>query len=114
MPTPTAPVARQFDDVFDKIASAFVTASPSAITNGTTGSVTLTVPGVAADGTWESLVETTTAATLNVAGVILGSQVTAANTVVITIYNGSGGTITPTASSKYVVIVGHLNVRFYQ
>lgn len=114
MPTPTAPAARQFDDVFDKIASGFVTASPGAITSGSSGSVTITVPGVAADGTWESLVETTTAATLNVAGVVLGSQVTAANTVVITIANLSGGTITPTASSKYVVVVGHLNQRFYQ
>lgn len=112
MPTPTAPVARQFDDVFDRIASAHVTASPGAIASGAFGSVSITVPGVVADGTWESFFETSTAANINVAGVILASSVTAANTVVITIYNISGGSITPTAGSQYTVIVGHANSRF--
>lgn len=112
MPTPTSPVARQFDDVLDRIASAHVTASPGAIASGAIGSVTLTIPGVVADGTWESFFETTSAPNLNVAGVILASSVTAANTVTITIFNISGSSITPTAGAQYTVIAGHANQRF--
>lgn len=114
MPTPTAPVARQFDDVFDKIASGFATASITAIASGASGSTTIAIPGVAADGTWEVIVANTTAATLNVAGVIVQGEVTGANTVTVTVANLSGASITPTASSKYLVIVAHLNQRFYQ
>lgn len=114
MPTPTAPVARQFDDVFDRVASGFATASPTAIANGASGSVSITIPGLTFDGTWEGLVANTTAANLNVAGVILSAEVTAANTATITIFNGSGASITPTASSRYVAVMFHMNVRFYQ
>lgn len=112
MPTPTSPVARQFDDCFSRIASGYSTASPTAITNGTVGSVSITVPGVTTDGSWEPFIETTNAANLNVAGVNLFATVSAANTVTMSIFNASGGTITPTASSKYYVVLGRANIRF--
>lgn len=112
MPTPTAAVGRQFDDVFTKIASGYTIASPTAIANGATSTVAITIPGVALDGTWEAFVETTSATNLNVAGVNLFATVTAANTVTMTILNNSGGSITPTASSKYIAVLGKLNPRF--
>lgn len=112
MAATNSPVARQFDDVFTKIAGGYTVSSPTAIASGSFANVTVTVPGVAADGTWEVLSETTTAATLNVAGVQITSNVTGANTVTMTIENGSGASITPTASSKYIVVVGQLHNRF--
>jgi hypothetical protein len=113
MATTNIGVGRTYDDVFQKIASGWVTASPSAIASGSMGSVTITVPGVAADGSWEVTAETTNAPNLNVAGVIFYGTVSAANTVTLTIFNISGGSITPTAGSKYIVICGQMNPRFY-
>lgn len=103
-----APQRRQFQDFFRSLASGYATASPTAIASGASGSVAITVPGVAPDGTWEVIAEFTNATNLNVAGVILSAAVTAANTVTMTIGNLSGGSITPTASSKYTVIVAKI------
>lgn len=103
-----APQRRQFQDFFTQLASGWATASPGAIASGASGSVAITVPGVANDGTWEIIAEITTAANLNVAGVVLYGTVSAANTVTLTIANLSGGAITPTASSKYTVIAAKL------
>lgn len=107
-----APQRRQFPDVFTNIASGYAVASPTAITTGSTGSVAISVPGVTVGGFWEALAELTSAATLNVAGVNLYATVTAAGVVTMTIQNNSGGTITPTASSKYVVVLGQLDTKF--
>jgi|SRR6185312_10055284 len=107
-----APQRRQYQDVFTQIASGWATASPGAIASGASGSVTITVPGVAADGTWEVISETTNAANLAVAGVLITGTVSAANTVILTIANLSGGSITPTAASKYVAVCGKLDPRF--
>lgn len=103
-----APQRRQFQDFFTQLAAGYVTASPTAIASGAAGSVDVTVPGVATDGTWEVIAEFTNATNLNVAKVVLSAAVTAANTVTVTIFNISGGSITPTANSKYTVIAAKI------
>ena len=112
MANPQSKQRRQFQDVFSEIASGFTVASPTAIANGAIGSVSISVPGVTNDGTWEPLAELTNASNLAVAGVNLYASVSAANTVTMTIQNNSGGSITPTASSKYIVVLGHVSEKF--
>lgn len=112
MATNNPNLRRQFPDVFDLVAGGWATASPGAIANNASGSVAITVTGVDTSGAWCEVAVSTTATNLQVAGVSFQAQATAANTVTLTITNNSGGSITPTASSKYIVVMGKLNVRF--
>lgn len=109
MASTSGPVRRQYNDIFDNISHASATATVSGVTTGTTGTLAVTVPGVAADGTWEVIAETTTA---TLGALVMTGNVTAANTVTLYFANTTAGTLTPTAASRYTVVVGHLNPRF--
>lgn len=105
-----SPQRRQFQDLFTQIASGWVTASPTAVASAASTTVTITVPGVAADGTWEVISDTNTAT--NLGSFTITGNVSGANTVTLVLINNSGGSITPTAGAKYVVVCGKLDVRF--
>lgn len=100
---------RQFQDVFaGGIVSGFATSAGTAIASGAHQALTITVPGVASDGTWEVLAATHSGA-LN--GCVLDTDVTAANTVTVYIQNLSGGSQTPPAQ-KIVVVCARIDSRF--
>lgn len=105
----TSAQRRQFQDVWSKIATATVTASPGAITNNTQAVVSVTIPGVALDGTWEVLHVGYNASQ---GAVVVSGMIDSANTVKLYITNNSGGSVTPTANTKYTVVVGQIDARF--
>jgi hypothetical protein len=76
------------------------TLSPSAVSANTTAEQTFTVTGLQV-GDIVNVTKPTAQAGLG----IVGSRVSAANTLAITFSNNTGGSITPTASEVYVVNV---------
>lgn len=92
--------ARQFRGVYVQVASGFTTVDVASIANGAQGVVTITVPGVALDGSW-IIDGISTSADPGALG--LSARITAANTVVVTLANTSGGAIDP-ASMTYRVV----------
>jgi hypothetical protein len=76
------------------------TLSPSAVSANTTAEQTFTVTGLQV-GDIVNVTKPTAQAGLG----IVGSRVSAANTLAITFSNNTGGSITPTASETYVVNV---------
>jgi hypothetical protein len=107
-------VERQFDDIFDRTAYGFTTATTGAITTGNQVTVSINVPGVTLPATgnaqpWASIAEWTS---VSIGALTIWSYVSAANTVTMIISNDSGGTITPPANTVYGVVFGRLNLRF--
>jgi hypothetical protein len=96
---------RQFRDCFYDVLTGSATASPGAITTGTTYTGTsITVPGVVVGdyvlGVQYSLAQ---------GAVHVFGEVTAADTVQLRISNTTAGSITPTASTVYTAIVLKVN-----
>ena len=77
-----------------------VTLSPALVAINTTAEQTFTVNGLRV-GDHVAVVKPTAQAGLG----IVGSRVSAANTLAITFSNNTAGTITPTASQVYLVLV---------
>lgn len=77
-----------------------VTLSPAAVSANTTAEQTFTVNGLVA-GDMAVVTKPTSQAGLGV----VNSRVSAANTLAITFSNNTGGSITPTASEVYFVLV---------
>ena len=77
-----------------------VTLSPAAVSADTTAEQTFTVNGLL-PGDMAVVTKPTAQAGLGV----VGSRVSAANTLAITFSNNTGGSITPTASEVYLVLV---------
>lgn len=78
---------------------ASVTLSPALVALNTTAEQTFTVPGILATDVIIDVTKPTAQAGLG----IVGSRVTAANTVGITFSNNTGSNITPTASQVYLI-----------
>lgn len=81
-----------------------VTLSPASVANATSAEQTFTVPGLLANDL-VSVNKPTAQAGLG----IVGSRVSAANTLAITFMNSTSATITPTASQAYLVHVTRAN-----
>lgn len=77
-----------------------VTLSPTSVANATSAEQTFTVPGLLASDL-VTVNKPTTQAGLG----IVGSRVSAVNTLAITFMNSTAATITPTASQAYLVNV---------
>ena len=77
-----------------------VTLSPAAVSANTTAEQTFTVNGLL-PGDMAVVTKPTAQAGLGV----VGSRVSAANTLAITFSNNTGGSITPTANEVYLVLV---------
>lgn len=92
--------SRQFRGIYEKVAVGSTTVDVASIANGAQGTVTVTVPGVALDGTWvvDGVATSADPGALGVSG-----RITAANTVVVLLGNNSGGAIDP-ASMTYRVV----------
>lgn len=75
-----------------------VALTPSAVSANTTAEQTFTVPGVLASDVCIDVTKPTAQAGLG----IVGSRVSAANTVAITFSNNTGSGITPTAGETYI------------
>ena len=78
---------------------ASVTLSPSSVAANTTAEQTFTVPGILATDVVMDVTKPTAQAGLG----IVGSRVTAANTVGITFSNNTASPIVPTASQVYLI-----------
>lgn len=103
-------IRRQYGDIFTEISHATVNGQTVAgVTTGTTGTLAVTVPGVDTSGKWYCIALTTTA---NIGSLDMEAQPTSANTVTIYFANTTAGTVTPTASSTYTVVMGKLQQRF--
>lgn len=96
----TGPMPRQFRGVYVQVSTGFTTADVTSIAAGAQGTVTVTVPGVALDGTWVIDGVSTTA---DPGALDIGARVTAANTVVVVLQNNSGGAIDPPSLTYRVV-----------
>ena len=92
--------SRQFRGVYTKVAAGFTTTDVTSIANGAQATVTVTVPGVALDGTW---VVDGIATSADPGALDIGARVTAANTVVVVLQNNSGGAIDPPSLTYRVV-----------
>src|SRR6266850_2532793 len=92
--------ARQFRGVYEAVAVGFTTVDVASIANGAQGSVTVTVPGVAVDGSW---VVDGVATSVDPGALGVSARVTAANTVVVLLANASGGAIDPPSATYRVV-----------
>jgi hypothetical protein len=77
------------------------TLSPAAVGANTTAEQTFTVAGVAVGDVVISVVKPTAQAGLG----IVGARISASDTLAITFSNNTGGSITPTASQVYQVLV---------
>jgi hypothetical protein len=84
----------------DKLKIISATLSPVAVAINTTAEQTFTVPGLAV-GDFVSISKPTAQAGLG----IVGARVSAANTLAITFSNNTAGSITPTASQVYLIMV---------
>lgn len=76
--------------------------TPAAVTTNTTAEQTFTVNGVAVGDVVLSVVKPTAQAGLG----IVGSRVSALDTLAITFANVTAATLTPTAAQTYQVVVG--------
>jgi hypothetical protein len=79
---------RQFQDVFQKVIPFFFTATEASIASGAVSAGDVTVPG-AALGDFVLL-----ASKSDIADLVITAQVTAANTVTVTLANNTGGAVT--------------------
>lgn len=96
---------RQFRDCFYDILTGSATASPGAITTGTTYvGTTITVPGAAVGDLVLAVTYDKAQGAVHVFG-----EVTAVDTVTLRISNVTAGSITPTASTTYTAIVAKVN-----
>ena len=78
-----------------------VTLSPVAVAANTTAEQTFTVSGLAVGDIVLKVEKPTTQAGLG----IVGSRVSAANTLAVTFVNATASSITPTASQSYYIVV---------
>lgn len=78
-----------------------VTADPASISNGAFGNTTFTVPGVSLEQTCLAV----RAVVLETGLVIVGWQISAANTVIVTIYNTTGAPIDPASQAFNFIFV---------
>lgn len=92
--------SRQFRGVYEKVAVGATTVDVASIASGAQGTVTVTVPGVALDGTW---VVDGVATTVAPGALSMDAYVSAANTVIILLQNNSGGAIDPPSLTYRVV-----------
>lgn len=92
--------ARAFRGIYEKVAVGFTTVDVASIATGAQAVVTVTVPGVALDGTW---VVDGVATSADPGAVEVSGRITAANTVVVMLQNNSGGAVDP-ASMTYRVV----------
>lgn len=94
------PLPRQWRGIYEQASSGFTVVDVASIAAGAQGTVTVTVPGVATDGTW---VVDGVSTTGNPGAVSMDAYISAANTVLIFLQNNSGGAIDP-ASMTYRVV----------
>lgn len=96
---------RQFRDIFYDILTGTATISVGAVGAGTTNVAnTIPVPGAVVGD-----VVLAVQASLVQNAVHLQGEVTAADTVTLKVANTTAGSVTPTASTVYTVIVGKVN-----
>lgn len=91
---------RQFRGVYERVAAGFTTVDVASIAAGAQGTVTVTVPGVALDGSW---VVDGVATNGNPGAVSMDAYISAANTVIIFLQNNSGGAVDPPSLTYRVV-----------
>lgn len=94
------PLPRQYRGIYEQVAAGFTTVDVASIANGAQGTVTVTVPGVATDGSW---VVDGVATSGNPGAVSMDAYISAANTVLIFLQNNSGGAIDPPSLTYRVV-----------
>lgn len=90
--------APQFRSIFDQVFAATVALTPGAVTTGTTGTSTITVPGAAVGDVVD------VSAPVALGNVTVQGEVTAANTVTVKFANATAGSITPPASNYTAVV----------
>ena len=103
---------RQFAEIYPLAEISFANISPGAVAAGATVTVaatafTLNAPGSGIPATFAlgDQLEIWPSAAANTNGLVVSAAPTAtAGTALITFYNGTGGSITPTASQKYTIV----------
>lgn len=86
------PLPRQYRGIYEQASAGFTTVDVASIAIGAQGTVTITVPGVATDGTWVVDGITTTG---NPGAVSMDAYISATNTVLVFLQNNSGGAVDP-------------------
>lgn len=107
----TAANRRQFQDVFEYVATGHATSAGTAISSGAQQALAVSIPTIVEDGTWAVLAVLPGAAGLS--GCTATGEVTAAGVVTVYIQNLTGSSQTP-AAQNITVIAARVDPRYTQ